>query len=257
MTAALPLPHDAAGEGRPLVAIHGNFASRAWWSRLLERRPAGWRVVAPDLPGYGDAAALGGNLGVPELADALERLIETLGLERPVLVGHSLGGAVSLELAARDPGRYRGLVLVGSPPPSGFPHDGRDAVRDLLYQDRELARQAFIAQSPGLDDAGRNAAGLERFLDEAARMHPRSFNAAARSLGAWSVLGRAPALAGLPTLAVGGPLDPIVTPAMAERLAQELPHARSCSLAGAGHWPQLERPLEFERLLAGFLEDLP
>lgn len=252
-----PLAHETAGAGRALVAIHGNFASRAWWARLLERPPAGWRVVAPDLPGYGDSAALGGELGVPDLADALEGLAASLELDRPVIAGHSLGGAVALELAARDPARYRGLVLVASPPPSGFPHDGRDGVRRLLHRDRSLTRQSFVLQSPGLDDAGRTEAGLERFLDEAARMHPASFNAAARSLGTWSVLGRAPALAALPTLAVAGGLDPIVTPRLTERLAGELPCARVHLEPEAGHWPQLERPDSFERELARFLEALP
>lgn len=108
------------GEGSPtVVALHGWARSRADWSATLE----GYDALALDLPGFGATPAPESGWGSAEYADWLATILE--GMERPVLVGHSFGGRVSVQLAAKRPELIRGMVLTGvplyKPPATGRP----------------------------------------------------------------------------------------------------------------------------------------
>ena len=87
---------------RHLIAVHGNFASSAWWDDLRAAPPTGWTVHAPDLPGFAGTPHVG-EVSIARYADWLTRYVADQMLERPVLLGHSLGGAVVLETASRAP----------------------------------------------------------------------------------------------------------------------------------------------------------
>jgi pimeloyl-ACP methyl ester carboxylesterase len=107
------LHHVDLGEGPPVVMVHGILSQLRVFSYALAGRLArDHRVVLVDRPGWGWSALTGPRLGIAEQADAIAALIERLGLEKPLLVGHSMGGAVSLALALRHPGKVRGLALI-------------------------------------------------------------------------------------------------------------------------------------------------
>src|SRR5206468_11312357 len=91
------LPYDEAGEGPAVVLLHAGVADRRMWAAHLEPlAAAGYRAIAPDLPGFGDAPM---PAAYTEWLDVLETL-DTLGVERAVLVGNSFGGAMALRVAA-------------------------------------------------------------------------------------------------------------------------------------------------------------
>jgi pimeloyl-ACP methyl ester carboxylesterase len=98
------LPYGRQGEGEPLLLLHGLGASRRMWDPVIDILAEQRDVIACDLPGFGDARRLPRQLPptVEHLADAIERFAGSLGLDRPHVVGNSLGGAVALELARRD-----------------------------------------------------------------------------------------------------------------------------------------------------------
>src|SRR5690606_38633065 len=112
---------DPAG-APTVVAVHGITSSHVAWPLLAAAMPD-VRVVAPDLRGRGRSRDLPGPYGMPSHADDVAAVLEHLGVERAVAVGHSMGGFVSLVLADRHPGRVSALVLVdgGLPllPPAG------------------------------------------------------------------------------------------------------------------------------------------
>ncbi|MFJ6198577.1 alpha/beta fold hydrolase [Micromonospora sp. NPDC092111] len=113
-------------DGVPVLLVHGNGSSSAFWEPLLRRLPATLRLVAPDLRGYGgtQTAPVDAGRGLADFADDLAALLDAPGLfapgARPVVVGHSLGGGVAMRLLVDRPDRVPGLLLEAPVSPYGF-----------------------------------------------------------------------------------------------------------------------------------------
>ncbi|WP_238008139.1 alpha/beta hydrolase [Dactylosporangium sp. AC04546] len=108
-------------DGPPVLLIHGNCSSSGFWEPLLRHLPAHWRIVAPDLRGYGDSPALpvDATRGVRDFADDIAPLLTSFGT-KPVVVGHSLGGGVAMQLLLDHPDAIAALVLEAPVSPYGF-----------------------------------------------------------------------------------------------------------------------------------------
>ncbi|MET7392604.1 alpha/beta hydrolase [Dactylosporangium sp. NPDC005572] len=108
-------------DGPPVLLIHGNCSSSGFWEPLLRHLPAHWRIVAPDLRGYGDSPALpvDATRGVRDFADDIAPLLASFGT-KPVVVGHSLGGGVAMQLLLDHPDAIAALVLEAPVSPYGF-----------------------------------------------------------------------------------------------------------------------------------------
>ncbi len=104
---------DVIGRGDPLVLIHGLATTRCIWRHAAPRLARSRQVVTLDVPGFGDARPVGRGFDLERVADRVAEDLRASGVPAPyALVGHSMGGAVALTLAARDPRAVRGLVLV-------------------------------------------------------------------------------------------------------------------------------------------------
>jgi pimeloyl-ACP methyl ester carboxylesterase len=110
----LNVHYYTAGEGDPLVVIHGGGGDARSWQHNISELAREYTVYAPDLPGYGLTQPLKGKYHIPELADFMAKFTKTLGLEKFSVVGHSLGGGVALNLALKIPSQIKKLVLVSS-----------------------------------------------------------------------------------------------------------------------------------------------
>jgi pimeloyl-ACP methyl ester carboxylesterase len=102
------------GAGEPVVLIHGLGSSGADWAFQVPALEAEYRVLLPDLPGCGYSAGLAAGYTIADLAAALWRWLDDLGIERPNLVGFSMGGAVGLEMALQRPAAVARLALINS-----------------------------------------------------------------------------------------------------------------------------------------------
>ncbi|GAA0512084.1 alpha/beta fold hydrolase [Deinococcus depolymerans] len=234
---------------RTLVALHGNFASSRWWVDLRDGPPGGWRVRAPDLPGFAGTPHAG-PVSVAGYADWVQDWLRTQGVKRPVLLGHSLGGAVALEVAARDPQALAGLVLAASAPLTGL------VTPEENYPVLELLRSApplLEASLGALFPSGRPA-NFRDLLADGANMAPAHYSGNARALAAWQV--DAARLTGLPALVLGGELDRLITPDMVRAQAAAL-GVEAVILPGRGHGFPQEDPAALRTLLEGFLDTLP
>ncbi|MFJ6935174.1 alpha/beta fold hydrolase [Streptomyces sp. NPDC101132] len=105
---------DSGGAGRPLLALHGHLSEGASFTALAAALGPGWRVIAPDQRGHGDSDRAPDYTRAGYLADLLA-LLDHLGLDRVVALGHSLGGINAYHLAAAHPGRVEALVNVDAP----------------------------------------------------------------------------------------------------------------------------------------------
>nr|MDQ3317765.1 alpha/beta fold hydrolase [Actinomycetota bacterium] len=113
-----PVRYEVAGEGDPVVLVHGLSGSTRWWARNVPALAKHYRVYLVNLPGFGTFGRPGQRFVLAEATSWLLAWMEAVGLEGAHLVGHSMGGYLSLKLAARRPDTVRKLVLVD---PAGVP----------------------------------------------------------------------------------------------------------------------------------------
>jgi pimeloyl-ACP methyl ester carboxylesterase len=148
-------------DGAPVLLVHGNGSSSAFWEPLIRRLPATLRVVAPDLRGYGDTATapVDATRGLADLADDVAALLDVPGLfapdARPVVVGHSLGGGVAMRLLFAHPGRVAALLLEAPVSPYGFGGtrdlDGTPTTPDFAGTGAGTANADFVARLAAKD----------------------------------------------------------------------------------------------------------
>ncbi len=238
------------GSGIPIVYVHGNIGSHRWFERVMEI--PGAKTIALDMPNFGQSSPLAGVPDIDRYADAVLSFIEKRGLERPALVGHSLGGAVAISLASRFPGRIRGLVLVDSAAPSGLvtPREHYTAI-EMMRTNRDVLAQGLRAVVPTLNEEP----FFKLLVDDAAKMAAAAWVGNAEALGRFDYRGRCSAFAG-PVLVVWGRKDVIVTEAMARETAAAFPHARLSIVEHVGHSVIVEDPQLFAGLLKDFVREL-
>src|SRR5258705_9326435 len=103
-----------AGQGPPVVLIHGMVNSSLHWERVAMPLAERYTVVAPDLIGHGDSAAVRGDYSLGAHACSIRDLLTTIGIERATVVGHSLGGGIAMQFFYQFPQRVERLALISS-----------------------------------------------------------------------------------------------------------------------------------------------
>ncbi|MBW0172010.1 MAG: alpha/beta fold hydrolase [Hydrogenophaga sp.] len=251
-----PTPHlhseTTPGPGRALVLVHPIGASLRFWDPLLPHLQGRMPVLRCDLRGHGASAVTPGDYDIDQLADDLLAVADAHGLASFDLCGVSLGGMVALAVAARAGERVNRVVVSSSaprvaPPPNGW--DGR----------RQAALQSGMAPLAG--------PMVERMFSAAFRERADPMVATLREVfETMSPVGYAGAVAVLrdadltdrlahvraPTMVVAGQDDPLCPPEKQHALADALPSAQAV-LLDCGHFPPVERPAEFARLLLAHL----
>jgi len=250
------------GEGDALLLIHGMFGDHLDWEPVLEPLSRRHRVVAPDLPGFGDSEKPDCEYTEEIFTSALEGLLSGLEIQRATVVGNSFGGILAQIFALRCPERVDRLILVGS---GGFrrrsTEEGRTALERFNEQTiramtPELIRQifapVFARQSPERERY------IERQIGKLARPdYPAYARAIERSIQLALRLYTLDRLAEIrvPVLLLWGEKDLPVPLAEAQLALAQLRHGRLEVFAGCGHAPQLEDPAAFVRAVEAFTED--
>lgn len=261
------------GAGRPIVLVHGIQLAAEVWSQQLATLGEHHRVVAVDLRGHGQSVpgSDGFRGGIGRLARDVVQVIEALGIEGALLVGHSLGGMAAMRLVVdAEPAwlaqRLAALALVDT---SGGTLVGRRGAR-LAHRpvSAALSRTLLLAEQLGM--AGRSTdlgwwAARFAFGPDPDPAHVALTDALAtgtafgtlagliRPLAAFDMADEVRAIR-LPTLVVVGSHDRLTPNHHARRLADAIPDAELVELARCGHMPMLERPRELSRLLQDLLE---
>lgn len=249
-----------AGElGAPaIVFLHGIGGGAAALARQLAHFGRDWRAIAWEMPGYAGSAPLP-LVTMEALAATLAGFIETLGLERPVLVGHSLGGMVLQRLLVEAPQIARAVVLAQTSAAFG----GRDPAwaeafvaerLGPLDAGRSLAEMApaAIAALVGEDADAEGVALARACLAATPESTYRDMVLAMPGFDLRAALGRI----AVPTLVLSGSRDAQAPAAGGARMAALIPGARHVVIEGAGHLAYAERPLAFNAAIETFLRDV-
>lgn len=221
----------AGGAGPPVVLLHGYGVSGRYFLPLAELLVADCATFVPDLPGHGGTKQSGKVLGVAGLAEVLGDWLESIAVDRPVLVSNSMGTQIATELAARRPELVGPMVLIGptvDPGRRGAPHQLFGALRES----RDPALLGVAARD-----------GL--------RPNIRQLLAAARSVLADRPELRLP-LIEQPTVVVHGERDGFVSREWAQRVAALLPNGRLVVVPGEPHAVHFTKP----GLVAGIVREL-
>ncbi len=251
------LPYDEAGDGQPLLLIHAGIADRTMWREHLEPlAAAGYRAIAVDLPGFGEAPAASGEQA--PWNDVLDTMAG-LGLQQAAVVGNSFGGAVALRVALVAPVAVSALVLISAPPPD-LEEPSPELQAAWEAEEEALERGDVEAAVQAVLDAWVLPDAPEELRARVADMQRRAFALQAEASEATEApdpLERDPAsLAGLdiPALVAAGEREQFSDfREGAEALARTLPRGRHATIAGAGHLAPLETPDAFRSLLLEFL----
>lgn len=258
--------YQEAGQGKPVVLIHGFFAWSFTWRKNLSALAEHFHVYAIDLRGFGfSQRGVSLRYGFDDQARMVSAFLDALGIERAALVGHSMGGEVALRFALLYPHRVEGLVLIA---PSALvrrrpgwleqyilplPLIGPLAVRWAVLN-RRFAVRAIRGAYHHPDLA--TAADLEGYLSPARlRGTARSLATMMRQLDFGRMAERLREVLHR-SLIIWGEEDPWVPVEHGHRLAALLPNSKLVTFPGCGHVPPEECPDRFHQTVIPFLEAL-
>ncbi len=243
-----------AGEGLPLVFIHGFPLSRGAWSNQVEAFESKYRVIAPDLRGFGESGASSGPVFMSRYAEDIHALLLHLGTGPVILAGHSMGGYVAMAFAKAFPELLRGLVLVGTKAGGDAPEVA--AARRATAEKVRTEGIASVVESmaPKMLAAANADAGMALAVRNL--MQPASQEGVIGALlgmaerpdaGAWVGAIR------VPTLVVAGADDILILPSESKALAKAIPDAHLTLIPRAGHLVAFEQPEPFNEALNAWL----
>ena len=267
----VPTRYLTAGEGPPLVLLHGVGTSALEWTRVMPELARGSSVYAPDLlqPGRGDGSE---GYWPASLAEFVADFMDALGIEHAAVVGNSLGGLVALRFALSNPSRVSALGLVDSAglgrevtpalASATLPGLGEAAVNlaqtPVGAAQRSLVRApllfAFPTSAPPEWLAEQTRLGLSSGFMETTLTALRSHIGPGGQRGSEILLDELPRLE-MPTLVVWGGLDKVVPLRHAHDAVARLRRGSLEVLPGCGHLPHAECPKRFAEVLSRFLDE--
>jgi pimeloyl-ACP methyl ester carboxylesterase len=246
-----------AGTGPAILLLHGAGASHDAWSRLVPWLAGRHRVIAPDLPGFGQTGRPREGYVRTTMARSIVELMKALGEERLAVVGHGLGGFLAVELGAAWPYTVARLALI-SPVVGGLDGGGRSNSVDEAMAERQLYGDGSIEHAIEASQHFIRAADARSWYVESVREHAsQSDPAAVRELlvNAGQVNdGMMLRAFRCPTLVVRPEVDETFSRARAERIAAAIPLGRMVEIPDAGHFVQIERPEVLADALLPFLD---
>jgi len=249
------------GTGTPVVALHASASTGQQWDSLSGYLSGRFRVIRPDLPGYGKSSSLGDTASLSDIAAAIAALLHDIG--EPVhLVGHSFGGAVALKTAHMTPHMIRSLAVIE---PAAFHLLADDQIGHLYCRGLKSVERDMRAASA----RGHAAIAMAQFIDfwngegawarTSEGLRAKLARQTGQVIADFTAIGLESATLSdystirCPVLAITGGQSPMATQHLTERVAACLPRARLAEIADAGHMVPLTDPHEVDPMIAAHI----
>lgn len=239
-------------EASPIVLVHCFTCAIDWWDGMIPRLARNHRVVAVDLLGHGGSEKPREGYSIPNQADLVAQALGKLGVRDATVVGHSLGGPISIALAERSPQLVAGLVVIDSIPDTSYGDVGfigelpfKPVIGQALWRikpDFSIKDGLEVAFAPGFPVP-------DAFVEDVKRMTYSSYSGSHDGFDEYTseepLDSRAAAL-GKPVLAIMGAEEQIASDPRAALAAYRSagPSVRTKLILGAGHSPNVEKPIE-------------
>jgi pimeloyl-ACP methyl ester carboxylesterase len=247
--------YEVYGRGKPVILLHGWLGSWGLWQDTMSFLGRYYRTYALDFWGFGESGKKRETYAVQDFVSLVDQFMEQLGIANAPLVGHSMGGTVSLSVAINYPQRVSKVVVVGSPIVGSslalpLKWAGYRPIAFMLFNMMGLFRFAMRAASPIICRDERFAAMMDRDLS---RTTVESF---LRSIASLRRTDLRPMLGqiNIPAMGMYGDRDVIVNPKQWEPMKKGIAHAYIERFPLAGHFPMLEEPQSFSERLKSFLD---
>lgn len=255
--AGLRIAYERAGDGPPLVLLHGVPGDSRAWRRQIDTLSGDFTVVAWDAPGCGRSSDPPQPYWLPDYADCLAALIQALALDRPHVLGLSFGGGLALQLAARHPELARTLIVAGgyagwagSLPAETVAERLEGVERQADWPPDEVAK----AWMPGLVADGTPPVVVDELAAIVREFHPEGFRAMARAFAAADLRDLLPGI-DVPTLLLYGELDKRAPLNVAHDLHERIPNSQLVVLPRVGHVSNIDAPEAFNETVLRFLRE--
>ncbi len=265
-----PIAVTVAGEGAPLVLMHGGGPGASALANYRDNLDAfaGYQVILPDQPGFGGSyrpteTDLDARSITEITVDAMYQVLDALGIDTFFLLGNSLGGAAAIAMAIEQPQRVAKLILMapggGWLPTSPTPTEGqKEMFRYFNGEGPTVAKmKSFVrtmVANPRMFDDANIQARYEASLDESHIAFYHLYNAAFGKRGGMDPLWKDLDKITADTLLLWGRDDRTITLDGAWIMVKNIRHVQLHVFGNCGHWVQVEKKADFERLVTGFLD---
>jgi pimeloyl-ACP methyl ester carboxylesterase len=259
LTDAVQLHYEESGQGMPVVMLHGFPFEHTIWNAQRAALSNSYRVITPDLRGHGQSPYSTGTYTMDLLAGDVIALLDRLGIDRAVWVGHSMGGYITMAALRSAPERISGAAFVTTHPRADTPSrqlQRRESADVVMQQGPSTVAMSMLATlfASGVEGGSPMAQGI---YDMMVKTSPEGV--------AGSLLGMADRMDStdslrnvtVPTIVIAGSEDGIIKQDMIQDLLAALPRADLVQIEGAGHLPMIERPDETTAALRRFLDHMP
>lgn len=253
---AIHLHYSEAGYGMPILLVHGfPFDNRIWAAQLGELG-ATYRVIAPDLRGFGQSAAPDNGYSMDDFAADLVMLLDRLGIERAVWVGHSMGGYITLAAPRRWPERIPAAVFVctHARADSKEKQIQRETSAENVMQNGVSDTAYTMMGTIFATDVDRQGEMAQQVYEIMVNAKPHAVAGALRGMASRPDSRDVARKLTIPTLVIAGDQDEAVNAELTDELASLIPGAQHVIIPGAGHMPMIEQPDQFTDALRNFLE---
>lgn len=250
--------YEVYGRGRPVILLHGWLGSWGLWQDTMAYLGRYYRTYALDFWGFGESGKKRETYAVQDFVSLVDQFMEQLGIAQAPLVGHSMGGTVSLSVAIQFPERVRKVVVIGSPIAGSslsflLKLFGRRLVASIVYHNLWGLKLGFRLLAPFYSRDPRWADMMDRDIS---RTTLESFLLSIASLRKTD-LRPATHLVKIPVMGMYGDKDIVVSPQQWKPLQEGIPHTRVERFHQAGHFIMLDEPQRFMETLRDFLDCPP
>jgi 3-oxoadipate enol-lactonase len=252
----LKLFYEDAGEGTPLVLLHGFPLDHRMWSNQVSALKQSYRLITPDLQGMGQSEVPLTNRTLDQYADDVLSLLDQLHIEQAILGGFSMGGYIAFSLIRKAPARFSALILANTRPEADTKEGRKNRMNMAASLFEKGAAAARDAMLPKLltEQTLQERKELAHEVSEAMlSMDPEGLVHATLAMAfRQDSVGLLPAIQ-VPTLVIAGEKDAIAPPEAMKKMADQIPGSRYHVIAGASHLAPMEYPEAFNQLLSDFL----